>query len=442
MSATMVCRRNDETTGSQREEACSNVRRACDRPLDRRLGFMDLAAVESLLGLNPIKNDATRQARGTLLANLMVACGAAADNWVFYSRDRSHYSADATRRYGPRSYTYFSVLAAVADLEAAGLIEHNRTQPGPTAEFRSRLRAVPRLAEQLRGLDVTALVQAPHEEIRLKSMRKELIDYNETRAIWRLRRDVRAHNEFLSNFDVALAHPDCPPTPQGWIIIKGQAINPAFRAYHRIFNSDFRHGGRWYGPWWQSVPSHYRQALTIDGAATVELDIRACHPRLLCASVGLELPFADTDFDFYSLPGEDRASVKLAVNIMLNAATPKKARQALANELRDGGDDAPSAHARILMDAVYGQWPQLAPYWSSSIGMRLQAVDANVCARVQRMLRHDGVPCLSVHDSFIVAAQNRSALTTAMEEGMAQASSLLRRRPLKNIDRNFGVITD
>jgi hypothetical protein len=388
---------------------------------------MDLAAVEGVLGLDPIKNDATRQARATLLANLMVVCVAAGDHWVFYSRDRSHYSAGVTRRYGPRSYAYRSLLAAVADLEAAGLIEHNRTQPGPAAEFRSRLRAVPHLAVKLQRLDVKALDQAPCEGIRLKGVRKKLIDYDETRAITRLRKDANAHNAFLSNFDVALAHPDCQQTPQGWIIIKGQAINPAFRTYHRVFNSDFRHGGRWYGPWWQSVPSRYRRALTIDGAATVERDIRNCHPRLLCAAAGLELAFADPDFDFYALPGEDRASVKLAVNIMLNAATPKKAPQALTKELRDGGDDAPSTHARILMDAVDGQWPQLTCFWSSGIGLRLQAIDADICGRVQRMLRGVGIPCLSVHDSFIVANGKQSALADTMEKEMVRACNQLRR---------------
>ena len=408
-------------------EIAPSLRRDCDRPLDPLLGFRDPEVVEGMLGLPSIQCDATRQMRATLIANLMAARFVNGECWIFYSRDRNHYSSAVTRRYSPASYTFRNMRASVAGLEAAGLIEHDRTPPSPFAKFRSRLRATTDFGLRLRQLGAGNLKRTPHELLILRNVRKSRMDYDETRHIKHIRHDVRAQNSFLAGHVIALEHPDCQPTPQGWIFVEDRAINPAVRSAYRVFNGDFWHGGRWYGPWWQNIPRYYRGALTIDGAATVELDFRTCHPRLLCALAGLALPFADPDFDFYAVPGEDRASVKLAVNIMLNAATPRVARLALANDLRGDGDDAPPAQTRKLMDAIARQWPQLANFWSSGIGLRLQNIDAHICGRVQRSLRRGGIACLSVHDSFIVETRNQSVLADAMEEEMVRACKRLRR---------------
>ena len=79
------------------------------------------------------------------------------------------------------------------------------------------------------------------------------------------------------------------------------------------------------------------------------------------------------------------------------------------------------------MDAIAGQWPQLAHFWSSGIGLRLQNIDAEICARVQRALRRAGIPVLSIHDSFIVRSRNQSVLADAMEEEMVRACAVLGR---------------
>ena len=408
-------------------EIAPSLHRDCDRPLDPSLGFRDSEVVEGMLGLPPVPCDPTRQMRATSVANLMVASQVSGEKWVFYSRDRNHYSSTVVRRYAPPWYTHRNVLNAVASLEAAGIIAHDRTAPSPFAKFRSRLRATTDFALRLRQLGAGHLKRTPRELLILLNDRKSRVDYDETRHIARMRNDVRAHNAFLANHVIGLEHADSQLSPQGWIIVEDWAINPAIHCYFRVFNGDFEHGGRWYGHWVQAIPRRYRPALTIGGAATVELDFRTCHPRLLCALAGLALPFADPQFDFYSEAGADRASVKLAVNVMLNAPTSRVARLALASELRDRSDIDPSAHARELMDAIAGQWPQLAHFWSSGIGLRFQNIDAEICARVQRALRRAGIPVLSIHDSFIVRSRNQSVLADAMEEEMVRACAYLSR---------------
>jgi hypothetical protein len=201
------------------------------------------------------------------------------------------------------------------------------------------------------------------------------------------------------------------------------------KLFHRTFNGDFEHGGRWYGPAWQNLPKKQRSHLTIDGLPTCELDILSCHPRLLCASMGLQLPFHDPSYDFYRLPSFERGEVKLAFNVLLNA--PREGPRALADALRKLGVADARARSADLCNAVTNAWPALAPCWSTGIGLRLQRVDADICARVQAELRVVGVPVLSIHDSFIVPARDRPALQDAMYVTMKEAGERLRSHPLK-----------
>ena len=53
------------------------------------------------------------------------------------------------------------------------------------------------------------------------------------------------------------------------------------RTVRRIFNNgSFDEGGRFYGGWWERVPSRYRSHITIDGMPTVEMNYAAIQPRL------------------------------------------------------------------------------------------------------------------------------------------------------------------
>lgn len=83
-------------------------------------------------------------------------------------------------------------------------------------------------------------------------------------------------------------------------------------------------------------------------------------------------------------------------------------------------------HARAVMTAVEAHFPALAPYWSTGVGLRLQNLDADICARVQRKLRQRGIPCLSVHDSFVAPASEGLALQVVMDEAFDDACERLR----------------
>jgi hypothetical protein len=302
------------------------------------------------------------------------------------------------------------MIAAVEHLEAAGLIDHQRTRPSPAACFRSRLRATERLRQHIRRLPAAALVFQPRELIVVRDAAGQPLPYRDTAATRDLRRDVIAHNTFIEGVDVVLQHPQARYDAEGFIVIGGRRLDPGRKTFYRVFNRDFRRGGRWYGCWWQAVPSDIRSGIYLNGEATCELDIRACHIRLLCAAERIHLG----NVDAYEGLGLPRCDVKLAVNVMLNASSWRSARAALIERFRERYGQSAGAHVSAIRGAIERRFPALSTYWNSGCGLVLQNIDADICARVQRRLRAERIPCLSVHDSFIVPQSGREFAETTI----------------------------
>jgi hypothetical protein len=63
----------------------------------------------------------------------------------------------------------------------------------------------------------------------------------------------------------------------------------------------------------------------------------------------------------------------------------------------------------------------LERYWSTGVGCRLQRIDGDMCASIQRRCREFSIPCLSVHDSFIVPARHHELLKQLMNEELERA---------------------
>jgi hypothetical protein len=73
-----------------------------------------------------------------IAANLVCLEQIGHERWLFYSRDNNHFAQ--VRRYVPSFYRRPTMIAAVDQLERAGLIVHQQTKPSPRAAYRSRLR--------------------------------------------------------------------------------------------------------------------------------------------------------------------------------------------------------------------------------------------------------------------------------------------------------------
>lgn len=232
--------------------------------------------------------------------------------------------------------------------------------------------------------------------------------------------------------------------------------------YKRVFHAaslnappEQWYGGRLYAPF-QNIPKDERPNLLLAGEPTIELDYSGHHPRLLYHLQGLEL-----HGDPYSIPlewpdscaaldaKEKRTIFKKALNTALNAANLEETRGSLRKWLLDQSEDACSGRVHWFEDgkryvalgpprvgdevkaaayrAAVTQVPAIlaaieqrhgpvAHYFYQSGWKKLQTVDAQICVSVMQSMLAQGIPCLSIHDSFIVPASKKDELLKQMLE--------------------------
>jgi hypothetical protein len=396
--------------------------RNCDKPFQPCLTLVDPQAMTATLGLPSCSNALVNATIAAVVANLVSLVQVGESEWLFYARDNNHYAL--VRRYVPDFYRRRVMIDAVDLMQDAGLIEHQQTRPSPRARYRSRLRPTEALRARIHELPTTATHFNRRELIVLRGADGQPLPYPESERVHAMRKDVMAHNAFLQGFDITLVHPEAYYDAQGYLVINGSRLNPNRIAYYRIFNGRFARGGRWYGPWWQNVPSRCRAGIRINGEPTCEPDIPGCHMRLLCARAGVKLGAGDP-YEGLDLPRKD---VKLAISVMLNAPSWTRARAALIANLSD--DDGSPVGTRVdrLRAAIQRRFPALDSFWNTGYGLTLQRIDADICERLQSRLRDRDVPALSVHDSFVVPQSADEFTTGVMHEDFDRACDRLRRK--------------
>jgi hypothetical protein len=171
-------------------------------------------------------------------------------------------------------------------------------------------------------------------------------------------------------------------------------------------------GGRFYGGWWQHVPSEYRRYVGIDGDLTCEADYSGmalnCLYALESKDVGLEDPY---DIGLSYIAGDDprRKIVKKYVNAILN--DEKGTYKLPHDEQRILG-----LTQKELRERVATRHATVAHHFHSGVGLKLQFYDSQIAERV--MLRFVGQEkvCLPIHDSFIVRHDQIDQLVQVMGE--------------------------
>src|SRR5262249_8296236 len=125
-------------------------------------------------------------------------------------------------------------------------------------------------------------------------------------------------------------------------------------------------------------------------------------------------------------PGWPRKQVKLAVLIAINATTEIEACRAIAEialGLSPGWLRDHVQAARELLIAIRSKHPAIASSFGSDAGARLMRKDSDIAERVMLDMIRRGIPCLPVHDSFIVPATRASELEEAMEREIRRQNS-------------------
>ena len=176
------------------------------------------------------------------------------------------------------------------------------------------------------------------------------------------------------------------------------------RSLYRVFNdTEFKTGGRFYGGWWQEIPSKFRDRIIIDGKRTVQLDYSGLHPHILYHEKGLELK--DDPYQVNLIPSKNaedadgfRKFIKQCFNAMLNAEKPMQ-RAPRGSQLSHWG-----VTWKQIVKAIRGRHPHIEDQFFTGAGLKLQRIDSDLCEAVilSMMKRSPEIVVLPVHDSFIV----------------------------------------
>lgn len=179
----------------------------------------------------------------------------------------------------------------------------------------------------------------------------------------------------------------------------------------RIFaRGRFDCGGRFYGGWWQFIPSRYRRYLAIDGHMTVEADFSGMALNCLYAhtgrDIGMEDPY-DIGLAYESANDPRRKIVKKYINAILN--DEKGTYRLSYHEQRLLG-----LSRKELRSRVESRHQAVAQHFHTEIGLHLQFLESEIAERVMLGFADQGQVCLPIHDSFLVSANLSNALVDAM----------------------------
>ncbi len=340
------------------------------------------------------------------------------------------------------TFGYDIVVPAVDALVDAGVLgDHVRMRPAPYGTgWQSSFRAGP-LLRALDGAPGRIHRRPVGEVIRMRGEDGRPVAYTETRFTRAERRRVESYNACLRGLALSLA-PEADVEVEGSLLRfplsagkaalrltdcqeyrqkladgrdVGAVVDLAAKELYRVFNGSFQRGGRFYGGAWQTMPKSARKHLLIGGQATAEVDFTSLHPRLLYAYAG-----KPSTGDAYAIPGIPRRSAKLAFNILLNANCRQSALGALQREI---GSRPEAEH---VVEAVLRHHRAVRHLMHSGLGLRLQAIDADIACKVlDEMLIRRRVPCLPVHDSFIVPVAHKDPLTEVMDTAFREVTGKL-----------------
>ena len=182
--------------------------------------------------------------------------------------------------------------------------------------------------------------------------------------------------------------------------------------YKRRFENDLNTCGRYYVKGtFQNLPGKYRPSIKINGEATVELDIKNCHPLML-ASMDDEV--LGEDFDCYSIPklleiGITRDVAKSMLFPILFSSSKESAIKAIRLKLQEC--DKKHISAVYVVDCFLEHNYFLEEYaYTKPLYGYLQHLDSSIATKIINHFTAKGVVVLCYHDSFRIQQQYEDEL--------------------------------
>ena len=171
-------------------------------------------------------------------------------------------------------------------------------------------------------------------------------------------------------------------------------------------------GGRFYGGWWQSLPSKFRPHITIDGQKTSEVDFSTMSLRILYAKENIQIPDNRDLYDIglrgsKSYLSESRELIKIYINAILN---DDKGNFRLDNKQLN----TLKLTNNQLKERVYNTHKDISKYFSTGIGLKTMFIDSQIAEKILLHFLGKEIVVLPVHDSFIINSEYVNDLKETM----------------------------
>ncbi len=340
------------------------------------------------------------------------------ERYVSYHRMKTAYKAKSRYNEIHISYITVSIVDALRELD---YVEHHIGYFDHTGRRSriSRMRATEKLISLIRDqhhVELEMIETHPNREcIVLRDQDKVDIEYEDTDETNQMRTELQAHNDLLRETSIELV--DAPADSH-------QPIDYSDRFVRRIFNdSRWDHGGRFYGGWWQRIPSSCRDYIEINGVTATERDYSGLHIVLLYARQEIRY-WQEIGVDPYTLDGYEQTErmrnfLKELLLTALNAESVKAAKQAIQYQINfEEPSFAWVKESNIDLDEIIDAFMQkhepIREEFFTGYGTNLQYYDSLMAEYVINELTSRGLPVLCVHDSFVVKKYDLVTLDSLM----------------------------
>lgn len=214
--------------------------------------------------------------------------------------------------------------------------------------------------------------------------------------------------------------------------------------HRKFYDNSYQLHGRFYGGYWESIPSEWRKRITINGRPTVEMDYTNMHFAMLYHEIGEKMlqmgdlydlsPFVpNAEFTYESYPDglpkvyegwkgktEDelkvyRSQVKLIMNYMLNCKDDEEVKAVIEKNRKKDFNRCPTGFTwQSLIDFIKEVHKPIADKFYSNQGIRLMNLDSQIAEKVILKGIENDICILSVHDSFLCKFEHHAKVMKFM----------------------------
>lgn len=374
-----------------------------------------------------------------VLANLWL--GWRMNKLVGVSLNKNHFTM--SRRYGLGYYRYDLIKHVLNSLSSLSLVHIKKGfQDRATGKsFSTRVWASKKLKDSFGLLEDSLIYFVEYKEIiQLKNSKKYLISYQDTQRTNRMRDNLEKYNRLMDETYLSFSSeinnkhrgatitntfqscdkPRLENIGSNERILKDEYFNVASlnknKTLYRVFNKNaWSCNGRFYGASYQQLPARLRKFILINNQKTVELDYGNLHLRML-----YHMENVNYQKDGYSfISPELRKVVKQSILRMVNAGNRGKAIASINFQLMKDRDlrrtlEENDLTVKDVVLRIEKEHEPISKYFYTGIGNKLQNLDANLASKILNHFTRNNVPCLCIHDSFIIVAADKEKLEQQM----------------------------